>query len=184
MPEISIRLSLFAAHLHAAKSEIFVAVTADRQEPPELLIAFLEKLVSHDCDVAIGVHDGRDDPPFSRISANTFWGFYGRLVIKDIPEGGVDLFGCNASVRSELLRLKRLIRRLSASCSGSIFARASSNTDVVPELRQERVDLYRCPRFVSNCNKPCHSSGPTAQLSGEPDRTRQLFLASRACLLA
>lgn len=92
--------------LHAAKGKTFAVIAADLQEPPELLIAFLEKLVDDSCDIAIGVREGRDDPPLTRFSANMFWRFYRRLIVKDIPMGGVDLFACNLRVRTELLRLE------------------------------------------------------------------------------
>lgn len=91
--------------LRAAKGVTFGVIAADLQEPPELLIAFLENLVDDSCDVVIGVREGRDDPASSRFYAKLFWWFYRRLVIKDIPEGGVDLFACNLAVRNELLRL-------------------------------------------------------------------------------
>jgi glycosyltransferase involved in cell wall biosynthesis len=92
--------------LHAARGDLFAAIAADLQEPPELLIAFLEKLADDSSDIVVGVREGRDDPPFSRFSANLFWRFYRRLIVKDIPEGGVDLFACNMAVRNELLRLE------------------------------------------------------------------------------
>ena len=91
--------------LHAAGGEMFGVIAADLQEPPELLIAFLENLVGDNCDVVVGVREGRADPASSRISANVFWWLYRRLVMTDIPEGGVDLFACNLAVRNELLRL-------------------------------------------------------------------------------
>lgn len=92
--------------LHAARGETFAMIAADLQEPPELLIAFLENLVDDGCDVVIGVREGRDDPPLARFSANLFWRVYRRLVVKEIPEGGVDIFACNLRVRNELLRLE------------------------------------------------------------------------------
>ena len=92
--------------LHAAKGETFAVIAADLQEPPEILIAFLQVLTSGTCDIAIGVREGRDDPVMSRFSANLFWRLYRRLIVKDIPEGGVDIFGCNLRVRDELLKLE------------------------------------------------------------------------------
>jgi glycosyltransferase involved in cell wall biosynthesis len=92
--------------LHAAKGELFAAIAADLQEPPELLLSFLENLASDDCDIVIATRVGRDDPPFSRFFANLFWRLYRRLLVTDIPEAGVDLFACNAAVRKELLRLE------------------------------------------------------------------------------
>lgn len=92
--------------LHAARGELFAAISADLQEPPELLIAFLENLADDACDIVIGIRESRDDPPMSRFYANLFWRFYRRLIVKEIPEGGVDLFACNLRVRNELLRLE------------------------------------------------------------------------------
>lgn len=91
--------------LRAARGQLFAAIAADLQEPPELLIAFLENLANDECDIVVGAREGRDDPPMTRISANIFWRFYRRLIIKEIPEGGVDLFACNTAVRNELLQL-------------------------------------------------------------------------------
>jgi glycosyltransferase involved in cell wall biosynthesis len=91
--------------LRAAKGETFGIIAGDLQEPPELLIAFLENLVDDGCDIVIGVRESRDDPAASRFYANLFWWLYRRLIIKDIPEGGIDLFACNLAVRNELLRL-------------------------------------------------------------------------------
>src|SRR5262249_10806145 len=91
--------------LQAAHGEYFAIIAADLQEPPEILIAFLEALATTAHDIAIGVREGRNDPAASRLSANLFWGMYRRLVIQDIPPGGVDVFACNRKVRDELLKL-------------------------------------------------------------------------------
>jgi polyisoprenyl-phosphate glycosyltransferase len=91
--------------LQAARGDIFAVIAADLQEPPEILIAFLEKLASNACDIAIGVREGRDDPTIARFSANLFWRLYRKFVVKEIPPGGVDIFACNRRVRDELLKL-------------------------------------------------------------------------------
>jgi glycosyltransferase involved in cell wall biosynthesis len=92
--------------LRAAKGDIFSVISTDLQEPPELLIAFLENLIDDRCDIVVGIREGRDDPALSRISANLFWRLYRRWIASEMPEGGVDLFACNSSVRGELLNLK------------------------------------------------------------------------------
>jgi glycosyltransferase involved in cell wall biosynthesis len=91
--------------LRAATGRYFGMIAADLQEPPELLVAFLEKLLGDSADVVVGVRENRDDPAMTQMSAKLFWKFYKRLVIRDIPEGGVDLFACNVQVRDELLKL-------------------------------------------------------------------------------
>src|ERR1700760_4111937 len=92
--------------LHAARGKILAVMAADLQEPPELLISFLESLVHDDCDIAIGIRESRDDEATSRLFASLFWRFYRRFVIRDIPAGGVDIFACNDTVKQELLRLE------------------------------------------------------------------------------
>ena len=92
--------------LRAAEGEYFGVIAADLQEPPDLLISFLEVLIADTHDIVIGVREGHNDPVMSRFSANLFWRLYRWLVIRDIPKGGVDVFGCNKVVRQELVRLE------------------------------------------------------------------------------
>lgn len=92
--------------LRAAKGDYCAVIAADLQEPPELLIRFLERLLHDASDIVVGVREGRDDPAMTRLSANIFWGFYRRFVVREIPAGGVDVFGCNRRIRDELLSLE------------------------------------------------------------------------------
>jgi glycosyltransferase involved in cell wall biosynthesis len=91
--------------LAAARGDYFGVMAADLQEPPELLIAFFKALAQDECDVAIGTRAGRNDPYASRFASGIFWGLYRRLVVHDMPEGGVDVFGCNRIFRDQLLQL-------------------------------------------------------------------------------
>lgn len=92
--------------LAAARGEYFGVMAADLQEPPELLFAFFKALALDECDVAIGTRTGRNDPYASRFASELFWRLYRRLVIHDMPEGGVDVFGCNRKFRDQLLKLE------------------------------------------------------------------------------
>jgi glycosyltransferase involved in cell wall biosynthesis len=92
--------------LGTARGNLFAVIAGDLQDPPELLVAFLEKLADDGCDIVVGTREARDDPPLSRFLANLFWGLYRKLVIREIPKGGVDLFACNQPVRTELLRFR------------------------------------------------------------------------------
>lgn len=83
----------------------FAVMAADLQEPPELVIEISKILFCEPIDVVIGVRQGRIDPLITRISSRLFWGFYRRFVVKDIPSGGVDMFGCNREFRDSLLKL-------------------------------------------------------------------------------
>ncbi len=91
--------------LKAAAGPYFGMIAADLQEPPELLVAFLEKLADDSADIVVGVRESRDDPALTQMSANLFWRIYKALVNPSIPDGGVDLFACNIQFRDELLKL-------------------------------------------------------------------------------
>lgn len=92
--------------LVAARGEYFGVMAADLQEPPELLVTFFESLVADECDVAVGTRQSRQDPFLSRVASSVFWGIYRRLVVPDMPEGGVDVFGCNRQFRDQLVQLE------------------------------------------------------------------------------
>lgn len=92
--------------LCAARGDYFGVMAADLQEPPDLLIAFFDALALDECDVAIGTRKRRKGPFFSRLASGAFWGLYRRLVVREMPEGGVDVFGCNRRFRDQLLKLE------------------------------------------------------------------------------
>jgi glycosyltransferase involved in cell wall biosynthesis len=92
--------------LMAATGEYFGVMAADLQEPPELLISFFQSLANDECDVAIGTRNARKDPLFSRLASSMFWGLYRKLVVHDMPKGGVDIFGCNNAFKEQLLKLE------------------------------------------------------------------------------
>lgn len=92
--------------LIAARGMYFGVMAADLQEPPELLVAFFKSLSTDECDVAVGARQGRQDPLLSRMASSIFWGVYRRLVVPEMPEGGVDVFGCNRQFRDQLVQLE------------------------------------------------------------------------------
>jgi glycosyltransferase involved in cell wall biosynthesis len=97
--------SAIRAGLAAGQGDYFAVMAADLQEPPELILQFASLLRGGQCDVAVGRRTGRADPLGSRMSSALFWGFYRRHIQREIPTGGVDVFGCTRAVRDHLLRL-------------------------------------------------------------------------------
>ena len=71
-----------------------------------MLITFFKSLHRDECDVVIGTRTGRNDPFLSKVTSALFWRLYRWLVVQDMPEGGVDVFGCNRIFRDELLKLE------------------------------------------------------------------------------
>jgi glycosyltransferase involved in cell wall biosynthesis len=92
--------------LEAARGQFLGVMAADLQEPPELMTAFLSALAADECDVAVGTRTGRNDPFFTRLSSGIFWRLYRKFVVREMPTGGVDVFGCNRMFRDQLLRLE------------------------------------------------------------------------------
>ena len=105
------------AGLEAASGSYFAVMAADLQEPIALVAEFFECLESERVDVVVGERIGRADPPASRLASRVFWATYRRLVDAEMPRGGVDVFGCNAAVRDQLLSL----REANSSLVGLLF---------------------------------------------------------------
>ena len=93
------------AGLAAARGRCIAVMAADLQEPPELVLEFHDRLSAGDIDVAFGVRTARRDPLASRLASGLFWSVYRRVVMPDIPPGGVDIFALSAAFRDRLLSL-------------------------------------------------------------------------------
>jgi len=90
------------AHTNA---DFYGVMAADLQEPPELMRDFLRVLRDGSHDVAVGVRNSREDPISSAWASRAFWSLYRRFVNREIPTGGVDVFGCSRRIRDALLGL-------------------------------------------------------------------------------
>jgi glycosyltransferase involved in cell wall biosynthesis len=103
-----------AAGLQSARGDLFAVLAADLQEPPELALEFVRILRADQADVCFGVRAARSDPWFSDLMSTAFWRLYRRFVIRDMPHGGIDIFGCNRAVRDHLLALPEVDSNLIA----------------------------------------------------------------------
>jgi len=92
--------------LEKASGPYFAIMTADLQEPDDLIVAFFKELAKGETDVVIGARQSRDDPLLSKVASQVFWFLYRKLVQPELPRGGIDVFGCNAAFRRELLKLE------------------------------------------------------------------------------
>lgn len=92
--------------LEIASGKYLATMSADCQEPNSLIISFFNTLEKQECDIVIGKRKKRRDSFFNKTAANCFWWLYRKFIFKDMPEGGVDIFGCNKLVKDQLLQLK------------------------------------------------------------------------------
>lgn len=119
--------------LSVARGDAIGVMAADLQEPAELMVEFQRTLATGTVDVAVGRRVSRDDPALSSLSSRAFWGFYRRTVVKEMPPGGVDVFGCTKAVAEELVRLGEANSSLVAQLYWVGFRRAE-----IPYGRQQR----------------------------------------------
>jgi polyisoprenyl-phosphate glycosyltransferase len=83
----------------------------------------------------MGHRVGRADPWWSRVASESFWGLYRRFVVREIPRGGVDVFGCTREVRDHLLQLREVTTNLVALVFWLGFRRG-----FVPYERRPRLE--------------------------------------------
>lgn len=94
------------AGLSAAKGDYLAVMAADLQEPPALVLEFQRILESGEADVVFGRRTGRSDPPVSELFSGMFWWMYRKLIVPELPPGGVDVFGCTREVRDHVVRFR------------------------------------------------------------------------------
>lgn len=92
--------------LGVARGDLIGVMAADLQEPPELMEDFYATLSGGEFDVCVGRREGREDPRTSLLLSRVFWGLYRRLINKDIPRGGVDVFACTREVSARILEMR------------------------------------------------------------------------------
>ena len=93
-----------AAGLNASSGDYISIIAADLQEPPDLPLRFFEELKGGECDLVVGQRIARDDPLLSKFMASSFWFLYRKLVQRNMPPGGIDVFACNRRVRDTLVQ--------------------------------------------------------------------------------
>ena len=120
--------------LEFASGKYFAAMAADLQEPPELLLSFFDILSKNEADVVFGERQGRKEPIARRMTSNIFWWLYRKIVMPDIPKGGVDIFACNRDVRDTVLSIEEPNSSLIAQLFWVGYRRA-----FVPYVRRERL---------------------------------------------
>jgi glycosyltransferase involved in cell wall biosynthesis len=91
--------------LAEARGVVVAVMAADLQEPVTLLESFFEALSAGEHDVAVGVRTARDDPAGGAAASRLFWWTYRKLVQRDIPPGGVDVFAVTRGVAQQLAGL-------------------------------------------------------------------------------
>jgi glycosyltransferase involved in cell wall biosynthesis len=110
--------------LEAASGDYLTVLAADLQEPADLALTFLDVLRQGKADIVFGTPSTRDDPWFDELTSRLFWSAYRRLVLPELPRGGVHTFGCTREVRNRLIELREPTTNLVALLFWLGFRRA------------------------------------------------------------
>lgn len=121
--------------LELASGQYMAVLAADLQEPADLALTFLEILRRDEADIVLATRSSRDDPWFDEVTSRAFWALYRRLVLPELPTGGVNAVGCTQAVRNRLLELREPTTNLIALFFWLGFRRV-----YVPYDRQARRD--------------------------------------------
>jgi glycosyltransferase involved in cell wall biosynthesis len=119
--------------LEFATGDNVAVMAADLQEPPELVVEFFEVLERGEADVVFGQRTGRHDSRLRDALSNAFWWLYRKIVVRDIPPGGVDIFACSRAAVDAVLRIEEPNSSLVAQLFWIGFRRS-----FVPYSRRER----------------------------------------------
>lgn len=92
--------------MELAQGQFIAAMAADLQEPPELIGRFFHTLEADEADIVFGQRTGRHDAFLRDMLSNIFWWLYRKLVIRDVPKGGVDIFACNRLAINSILEIE------------------------------------------------------------------------------
>jgi polyisoprenyl-phosphate glycosyltransferase len=126
--------SAVTAGLAQGAGDYFAMLAADLQEPPEMILDFVDRLSTGRVDVVVGQRISRNDPWLSRALSHAFWNLFRTFAVRDIPTGGVDTFGCTRLVRDRLISLPEVDSSLVSLLFWVGFRR-----EVVPFIRRGRT---------------------------------------------
>lgn len=129
--------------LEFSNGHYFAVLAADLQEPPDVITRMFAILEQNDADVVFGVRASREDGLVRDFFSRVFWALYRKLVMPDIPRGGVDIFACNIVVRDALLSIREPNSSLIAQLFWLGFKRA-----FVSYERRKRINGKSAWRFT------------------------------------
>jgi polyisoprenyl-phosphate glycosyltransferase len=98
-------MAAILAGIEAATGDCIGVITADLQDPPELLVQMVGHW-RHGTKVVLAVRADREDGWLQRKLANTYYALLQRYALPDYPSGGFDCFLIDRQIRTELLRIR------------------------------------------------------------------------------
>lgn len=145
-------MSAIRTGLEHASADHIAVMSADLQEPIDLILGFYRELSDPEVDVVVGTRVSRQDPWFTKFSSGVFWRFFSKSILKSMPSGGIDTFGCKRKVADVLLALRESNSSLMAQVIWIGFRRRE-----VPYARAKREEgrsawsFSRRLKYMTDC---------------------------------
>jgi dolichol-phosphate mannosyltransferase len=92
------------AGLYFAEGDYFVAIAADLQEPPEVILE-MQKICGEDYRIVLGSRKKVNNPFFSKMSSKLFHFLVKKFIFPRAPDKGFDFFMVDNHVREVLLQI-------------------------------------------------------------------------------
>lgn len=86
------------------RGDFIVVMSADLQDPPELINEMIPYTTKRDIDVVIATRQGRDESLYRVLTSKLFYWMMKKLTFANMPIGGFDYFMISKRVNSEVLR--------------------------------------------------------------------------------
>ncbi len=87
-----------------ARGKCIAFISADLQDPPQLLNEMIEYHYSEDYQIVIGTRSSRDETLYRRITSKIFYAMMRSLSFPNMPKGGFDFLLISNKVREVLLK--------------------------------------------------------------------------------
>src|SRR5260370_31521977 len=135
--------SAITAGLECSQGDYLAVLAADLQHPPELVLQFVDILRKGEADSVFGCRTKRADPWPTQIFSNLFWFIFRKFVVRDIPKGGVDVFGCTRMVRDIILQFREVNTNLIALLFWIGFRRQFVSYERAARLQDKSAWTFR-----------------------------------------
>lgn len=103
--------------LRQAQGEVACVVSADGQEPVELIVGMCQAALASPNRVVVGVRAVRSDPWITQVMSRIYWRVFRLLVNREVPPAGADVFAFATKPLQEIQR----IQETSISLIGMVY---------------------------------------------------------------
>lgn len=86
------QVAAILAGLRQARGDCCVVMSADLQDPPELIPEMVRRWDGGACKIVLATRQDREDGLFARWTSRTFYRLMRRFAIPNMPDGGFDFF--------------------------------------------------------------------------------------------